>query len=164
MELEKRYWLLKGQSRTGKLDLETLVPLISPPVPLSVCPGVFGAFDENRDSHIDFKEMACGISAACRGPLTERQKCMLWYCNLIDFTYLHQCFLVTVVLHCISCCNFIVTFMYKNKVPQVLVIDTSSLFCFYSLCYSAWQSSLSISVLMMCHAYFFVVFLHYFCK
>ncbi|XP_068086711.1 ubiquitin carboxyl-terminal hydrolase 32 [Anabrus simplex] len=74
IELEKRYWLLKGQSRTGKLDLDTLVPLISPPVPLSVCSGVFAAFDENRDSHIDFKEMACGISAACRGPLTERQK------------------------------------------------------------------------------------------
>jgi len=134
MELEKRYWLLKGQSRTGKLDLETLVPLISPPVPLSVCPGVFGAFDENRDSHIDFKEMACGISAACRGPLTERQKCMLWYCNLTGFTYLHQCFLVTVEL---CCCNFIITLVYKNKVPQVLVIDTSSLFCFYALCYPA---------------------------
>nr|CAD7196012.1 unnamed protein product [Timema douglasi] len=74
IELEKRYWQLKGQSRTGKLDLDTLVPLISPPVPLSICPGVFAAFDENRDSHIDFKEMACGISAACRGPLTERQK------------------------------------------------------------------------------------------
>ncbi|CAG2061101.1 unnamed protein product, partial [Timema podura] len=75
IELEKRYWQLKGQSRTGKLDLDTLVPLISPPVPLSICAGVFAAFDENRDSHIDFKEMACGISAACRGPLTERQKC-----------------------------------------------------------------------------------------
>lgn len=74
MELEKRYWTLKGQSRTGKLDEETLRPLISPPVPLSVCAGVFGAFDENRDNHIDFKEMACGISAATRGPLTERQK------------------------------------------------------------------------------------------
>ncbi|XP_046979817.1 ubiquitin carboxyl-terminal hydrolase 32 [Schistocerca americana] len=74
IELEKRYWLLKGQSRTGKLDLDTLVPLVSPPVPLSVCAGVFAAFDENRDSHIDFKEMACGVSAACRGPLTERQK------------------------------------------------------------------------------------------
>ncbi|KAK7789457.1 hypothetical protein R5R35_012652 [Gryllus longicercus] len=74
IELEKRYWLLKGQSRTGRLDLDTLIPLISPPVPLSVCAGVFAAFDENRDSHIDFKEMACGISAACRGPLTERQK------------------------------------------------------------------------------------------
>ena len=105
MELEKRYWLLKGQSRTGKLDLETLVPLISPPVPLSVCPGVFGAFDENRDSHIDFKEMACGISAACRGPLTERQKCMFWYCNVISCMYLHHCFLVTVVL----CCFLVVT-------------------------------------------------------
>ncbi|XP_063220318.1 ubiquitin carboxyl-terminal hydrolase 32 isoform X2 [Bacillus rossius redtenbacheri] len=74
IELEKQYWILKGQSCTGKLDLETLVPLISPPIPTSVCPGVFGAFDENCDCHIDFKEMACGISAACRGPLTERQK------------------------------------------------------------------------------------------
>ena len=37
--------------------------------------GVFYAFDENRDNHIDFKEMACGISASCRGPMTERQKC-----------------------------------------------------------------------------------------
>ena len=33
------------------------------------------AFDENRDDHIDFKEMACGISACCRGPMLERQKC-----------------------------------------------------------------------------------------
>uniref|UniRef100_A0A1B6CHY2 ubiquitinyl hydrolase 1 n=1 Tax=Clastoptera arizonana TaxID=38151 RepID=A0A1B6CHY2_9HEMI len=74
MELEKRYWNLKGQSLTGKLDEETLRPLISPPIPLSVCTGIFNAFDENRDNHIDFKEMACGISAATRGPLTERQK------------------------------------------------------------------------------------------
>lgn len=37
--------------------------------------GLFHAFDENRDNHIDFKEMACGISACCRGPGTERQKC-----------------------------------------------------------------------------------------
>lgn len=77
IELEKRYWVLKGESRTGKLDLETLRPLISPPVPLSVCAGVFAAFDENRDNHIDFKEMACGISAATRGPMVERQKCKL---------------------------------------------------------------------------------------
>lgn len=75
IELEKRYWVLKGESLTGKLDMETLRPLISPPVPLSVCAGVFAAFDENRDNHIDFKEMACGISAATRGPMAERQKC-----------------------------------------------------------------------------------------
>ena len=37
--------------------------------------GLFYAFDENRDNHIDFKEMACGISACCRGPMVERQKC-----------------------------------------------------------------------------------------
>lgn len=76
IELEKCYWSLKGESLSGKLDLKTLIPLISPPMPLNVCSGLFAAFDENMDGHIDFKEMACGISAACRGPLTERQKCM----------------------------------------------------------------------------------------
>ncbi|CAN7937582.1 unnamed protein product [Ixodes hexagonus] len=74
IELEKRYWQLKTQTRTGKFDIETLGPLISPPVPAALCQGIFNAFDENRDSHIDFKEMACGVSACCRGPLTERQK------------------------------------------------------------------------------------------
>lgn len=74
IDLEKAYSHLKAKSKSGKLDLETLNPLISPPVPVSVCAGLFNAFDENRDNHVDFKEMACGISAACRGPLTERQK------------------------------------------------------------------------------------------
>lgn len=77
IELEKCYWSLKGESSSGKLDLETLIPLISPPMHLKICSGLFAAFDENMDGHIDFKEMACGISAACRGPLTERQKCKL---------------------------------------------------------------------------------------
>ncbi|XP_014674736.1 PREDICTED: ubiquitin carboxyl-terminal hydrolase 32-like [Priapulus caudatus] len=74
IELEKRYWLLKGNSKTGKFDLDTFTPLVSPPVPSSVCKGFFDAFDENRDNHIDFKEMACGISACCRGPELERHK------------------------------------------------------------------------------------------
>lgn len=38
-------------------------------------PGLFHAFDENRDNHIDFKEISCGLSACCRGPVAERQKC-----------------------------------------------------------------------------------------
>ncbi|XP_054718622.1 ubiquitin carboxyl-terminal hydrolase 32-like [Uloborus diversus] len=73
-DLEKRYWILKTQSRSGRLDLETLRPLICPPIPVVLCEGIFNAFDENQDGHIDFKEMACGISACCRGPVTERQK------------------------------------------------------------------------------------------
>ena len=77
IDLEKVYWNLKEQSKSGKLDLGTLSPMISPPLPLIVCESFFSVFDENRDGHIDFKEMACGISAACRGPLTERQKCKL---------------------------------------------------------------------------------------
>lgn len=76
IELEKRYWQLRDHSPRGKVDVETLMPLISPPLPESVVQGVLDAFDENRDGHIDFKEMACGISAAARGPPIERQKCM----------------------------------------------------------------------------------------
>lgn len=74
IELEKRYWALKAYSRTGKFDLETFIPLVCPPIPHCLCEGFFNAFDENRDDHIDFKEMACGISACCRGPVVERQK------------------------------------------------------------------------------------------
>lgn len=61
-------------AKTGQLDLESLSPLISPPVPLTALNGVFAAFDENRDGHIDFKELCCGVSAACRGPNVERSK------------------------------------------------------------------------------------------
>lgn len=37
--------------------------------------GLFSAFDQNGDNHIDFKEISCGVSACCRGPVAERQKC-----------------------------------------------------------------------------------------
>lgn len=74
-DLEKVFWSLKGLAKTGQLDLESLGPLISPPVPPSALAGVFSAFDENRDGHIDFKELCCGVSAACRGPSVERSKC-----------------------------------------------------------------------------------------
>ncbi|XP_034995924.2 ubiquitin carboxyl-terminal hydrolase 32 isoform X2 [Zootoca vivipara] len=74
IDLEKRYWLLKAQSRTGRFDLETFGPLVSPPIHPSLGEGLFNAFDENRDNHIDFKEISCGLSACCRGPLAERQK------------------------------------------------------------------------------------------
>ena len=36
---------------------------------------LFSAFDENQDGHIDFREIACGISTCCRGPLAERFEC-----------------------------------------------------------------------------------------
>uniref|UniRef100_A0A8D8Y4L7 ubiquitinyl hydrolase 1 n=1 Tax=Cacopsylla melanoneura TaxID=428564 RepID=A0A8D8Y4L7_9HEMI len=74
IDLERAYSHLLSKSSSGKLDLASLSPLLSPPVPISVCDSLFAAFDENRDCHIDFKEMACGVSAACRGPLIERQK------------------------------------------------------------------------------------------
>lgn len=73
--MEKVFWILKGSAKNGQLDLESLGPLISPPIPKAALYGVFCAFDENRDEHIDFKELCCGVSAACRGPSVERSKC-----------------------------------------------------------------------------------------
>ncbi|KAK7088275.1 hypothetical protein V1264_022210 [Littorina saxatilis] len=74
IELEKRYWTIKALSRTGCLDLELFRQCVCPPLPETLCDALFVAFDENSDNQIDFKEMACGISACCRGPSTERQK------------------------------------------------------------------------------------------
>ncbi|XP_055612922.1 ubiquitin carboxyl-terminal hydrolase 32 [Uranotaenia lowii] len=73
-DLEKVFWLLKGLAVTGQLDVESLGPLICPPIPKAALGGVFLAFDENHDGHIDFKELCCGVSAACRGPNVERSK------------------------------------------------------------------------------------------
>ncbi|XP_071178506.1 ubiquitin carboxyl-terminal hydrolase 32-like [Mytilus edulis] len=84
-ELEKRYWMLKSQSKTGKFDLETFQSMVCPPIPQDISEGLFKAFDENCDNHIDFKEMACGISACCRGPSMERQKfCFKVFCKKKD--------------------------------------------------------------------------------
>lgn len=73
-ELEKKYWILKAQSKTGKFDQETFKSFVCPTIHESLCEALFMAFDENRDNHIDFKEIACGVSACCRGPTMERQK------------------------------------------------------------------------------------------
>ncbi|CAF2834191.1 unnamed protein product [Rotaria sp. Silwood2] len=48
--------------------------IISSVLPSILISSVFEAFDENQDGCIDFKEFACGISAACRGPQCERYK------------------------------------------------------------------------------------------
>ncbi|CAB3992904.1 Ubiquitin carboxyl-terminal hydrolase 32, partial [Paramuricea clavata] len=72
IELEKRYWYLKSGTKTGKFDLETFMPLVSSCVSDSLAKALFNAFDENQDGHIDFREIACGISTCCRGPVAER--------------------------------------------------------------------------------------------
>jgi len=94
IDLEKRYWKLHSTSRTGKMDLETLFPLVSPPLPESIVRGFMDAFDENRDGHIDFKEMACGISAAGRGPALERQKCKLFKLCWITYSVIENTLLL----------------------------------------------------------------------
>ncbi|XP_019769567.1 ubiquitin carboxyl-terminal hydrolase 32-like isoform X1 [Dendroctonus ponderosae] len=73
-ELEKCFWSIQSSSITGHLDFNCLLSLVCPPVPAKACPGLFLALDVNRDAHIDFKELCCGISAACRGPMAERMK------------------------------------------------------------------------------------------
>lgn len=73
-DLERVFCRLKGATVNDQLDLESMGPLLSPPIPKNAVSGVFNAFDENRDGHIDFKELCCGVSAACRGPDVERSK------------------------------------------------------------------------------------------
>ena len=43
---------------------------------------LFSGFDENNDGHIDFRELACGISTCCRGPLAERFACKVTFATL----------------------------------------------------------------------------------
>lgn len=69
---------MKNSSPNGQLDLQLLGPLLSPPIPKNALQGLFNAFDENRDGHIDFKELCCGVSAACRGPGVERTRCKMF--------------------------------------------------------------------------------------
>ena len=77
MELEKRFWFLVGNTTSGRIDIVIITPLVAPPLPNKLVTGLFKAFDENQDGHVDFKEVACGVSAACRGPNLERQNISL---------------------------------------------------------------------------------------
>ena len=38
-ELEKRYWVLKAQSKTGRFDQETFKSFVCPPMPETLCEG-----------------------------------------------------------------------------------------------------------------------------
>lgn len=89
-DLEKEFWRLKNTSQNGQIDLQFLGPLISPPIPKNALAGLFNAFDENRDGHIDFKELCCGVSAACRGPGVERTRCKKYLAlHILAFPYLN---------------------------------------------------------------------------
>ncbi|XP_068623837.1 ubiquitin carboxyl-terminal hydrolase 32 [Battus philenor] len=74
IELEKCFWSLRNSAASGQLDAEGLCPLLAPALPRAAAAGVLRALDDNRDGHVDFKELCCGLSAACRGPRTERLK------------------------------------------------------------------------------------------
>ena len=102
VELEKRFWELAGHSPSNQIDLVTISPMISPPLPATLVAPFFEALDENEDGHIDFKELSCGMSAACRGPEMERQKCKKYRKSLI-----RSRFLDTIERFLMRCCiNF----------------------------------------------------------
>ena len=48
IELEKRFWSLVGNSPSGRIDISIITPLVTPPLPPDLVPGLFRAFDENQ--------------------------------------------------------------------------------------------------------------------
>uniref|UniRef100_A0A8C7JGE0 ubiquitinyl hydrolase 1 n=1 Tax=Oncorhynchus kisutch TaxID=8019 RepID=A0A8C7JGE0_ONCKI len=63
IDLEKRYWLLKAQSRTGRFDLETFVPLVSPPIHASLSEVCFKVFDVDHDGLLSREEITEMVGA-----------------------------------------------------------------------------------------------------
>ncbi|KAG8520191.1 Ubiquitin carboxyl-terminal hydrolase 32 [Galemys pyrenaicus] len=69
IDLEKRYWLLKAQSRTGRFDLETFGPLVSPPIRPSLSEEDHwlkdkNVFDIDRDgilSRVELRDMVVAL-------------------------------------------------------------------------------------------------------
>lgn len=47
IELEKRYWTLKAQSKTGRFDVETFRPVVCPPIPEELCEGKYHISSNN---------------------------------------------------------------------------------------------------------------------
>ncbi|KAJ7406795.1 hypothetical protein WISP_131482 [Willisornis vidua] len=75
IDLEKRYWLLKAQSRTGRFDLETFAPLVSPPIHPSLSEVCFKVFDVDRDgvlSRAELKDMVVALLEVWKDNRTDR--------------------------------------------------------------------------------------------
>uniref|UniRef100_A0A8B9ZJU9 ubiquitinyl hydrolase 1 n=1 Tax=Anas platyrhynchos TaxID=8839 RepID=A0A8B9ZJU9_ANAPL len=75
IDLEKRYWLLKAQSRTGRFDLETFAPLVSPPIHPSLSEVCFKVFDIDRDgvlSRTELKEMVVALLEVWKDNRTDK--------------------------------------------------------------------------------------------
>lgn len=88
--------------RQQQITAQIFSHVLTPVLPSVLIPGIFQAFDENRDGKvlrinermnesclvlesIDFKEFVCGISAACRGPEFQRYKCKFIILIIIEF-------------------------------------------------------------------------------
>jgi len=54
-------------------SMAVVMMAVDSPLPVVFSPPL----TKNYDGHLDFKEMVCGISAACRGLLGDRSKCKL---------------------------------------------------------------------------------------
>eukprot|EP00124_Ichthyophonus_hoferi_P003054 Ihof_evm1s242 gene=Ihof_evmTU1s242 len=69
--LQKKFEELQ-QSPSGKVDIERVVELLSPPLPEEICKSIFRVLDRNDDGHVDFRELVCGLSSCCRGTMDDK--------------------------------------------------------------------------------------------
>jgi len=111
--------------------------------------GLFGAFDENLDSHIDFKEMACGISACCRGPMVEKHKCK---CLVVSASHWWYCVWVSTLT--VAVCSYSLTLALWWRDFQV--IDYQLTWCIWSVLPSMTSvvRHLSVEMLTLCCSLF----------
>ena len=66
--LKAQYDRLQSESRSGKVDKNTLSACLCPPFPASLVAAIFHAMDADGDGVVDAREFITGIAACCRSP------------------------------------------------------------------------------------------------
>lgn len=130
-QLEQRFWQLKEES--GRIDRVIFKARVCGNLfPDHIFEGVFRAFDVNNDGQIDFKEMTCGVSACCRGPVAEIEKCKFGRKIRTGFRFQ---FIKTLWLNSFLSFHFLKKFLQSCYFRDYLGITISAIMQAYNIAY-----------------------------